>query len=154
MIAGRNALLAGGGTEYWGLTFTAEQAGSTVAFAKTGSPSGTVYLDYSTNGGVTWKNYSVGTVLTLSRAGQRVCFAARAGYTNSAINQSGASSTKYYGFKLTGKVAASGDVSSLRSNNKDTAPAMALSSYCYADLFYNCAALTAAPALPATTLAG
>lgn len=136
----------------WMLSFVAEQAGSTVSMAtgsydgSTGTPP-TVFLEYSTNG-YTWQTFTVGTTtVTLAKVGDTVWFRAPHGVTNAAF----ATSSLFNRFVLMGAVAARGSVMSLVNGD---APTFTLSSnLALAHLFYGCTALTAAPRLPATTLA-
>lgn len=127
---------------YWGLTFTAEQANSSVTLG-TGA---NVSLQTSTDGGGTWTPYTLGTAITLANVGDSVCFAATDGVTNGRINPST--------FTMTGLVAASGDISSLLKNDQATASSVPVPTECFVELFSGCTSLTAAPELPAMTLGG
>ena len=168
LIGARNAMLAGGGgsSEYWGLTFTAEQADSSISLGTGAS----IFIEYSLDGGRSWDSYTLGTTIPLADIGDSVCFAAADGVTNYSLYQSQ--------FSMQGRIAATGDISSLLRNDSATAsgltlgyncyerlfsgctslthapdlPAMSLSSRCYYAMFSNCTALTEAPALPATEL--
>lgn len=64
-----------GSAEFWGLTFTAEEANSTVKLQANGSAP-TVNLKTSTDNGSTWSAYSVGDTITLANVGDKVCFIA------------------------------------------------------------------------------
>lgn len=134
---------------YWGLTFTAEEAGSTIKLMKNGSPSN-VSLVTSTDNGETWTPYVIGDTIILNNVGNKVCFAAADGVTNSTF---ASSSSAYHYFVMTGKIAANGDISSIRKNNKSIVNNISLESMCYFKLFFNCSALTTAPELPTTLLA-
>ena len=162
-------------TPFVPLTFTAEQANSTVQLTKVGSPAD-VSLSVSYNDGKTWSAYTVGDTITLSSVGDKVCFAASSGVTNTTF---ASSTSAYHKFVMTGEIAASGDIASLTLNkylyrenvisrnycyynmfsdctSLTTAPALpatGLAQNCYEKMFYNCTSLTTAPALPATTLA-
>ena len=135
-------------THFVPLTFTAEQANSTVQLTKVGSPAD-VYLDVSYDEGVTWSAYTVGNTITLASVGDKVCFAASSGVTNTTF---ASSTSAYHKFVMTGKIAASGDISSIRKNSK-TAKNLTMANYCYCYIFRDCTALTTAPELPAMTLA-
>lgn len=128
-------------TGFWGLKFTAEQKDSGVNLG-TGA---NISLQTSIDDGETWSPYTLGTTIQLDHIGDSVCFAAADGVTNSSIYPSQ--------FALIGKVAASGDISSLLKNDQATASSIALQGDCYRQLFQNCSALTSAPELPATNLA-
>ncbi len=134
-------------TDY--LTFTAEQANSTISLNKRGDvPSLSSVLEYSTDG-ETWTNYewsgTAGTVITLANVGDYVKFR----------GDNATFSTEYYNgeyaFAMTGKIAGSGNIMSLldkscllrKINRMD----------CFNKLFLNCSSLTKAPELPATELA-
>lgn len=130
------------------LCFTAEQTNSTVHLDKNGSPDA-ISLETSTNGS-TWTDYSwsgnTGDTLTLANIGDKVYM--RAKTENQTI---GSSSSNYYKFVMTGKIAASGNIQTLlkADGSRTDAP-----SNCYRNMFRECTSLTSAPALPATTLAG
>lgn len=147
LIGMRNAMMAGkkasGG--YWGLCFTAEEANSTIAMAKTGTPQ-EVSLVTSPDG-KTWTPFIVGeTTITLANVGNKVYFAAGAG-GNTAF---ASSNSVYNSFVMTGSVAASGDATSLLDGQS---PVSSLSArFTFLRLFLNCTSLTAAPDLPSTTL--
>lgn len=125
------------------LTFTAEQANSTIKLAKNGSPAA-ISLQYSTNGGRTWNTYTIGNTITLANIGDNVKFKGE----NSSFSSS---TSNYYIFQMTGKIAASGDVTSLLNGlGGDVALPR---NYCYYYMFKACTSLVTAPNLPATTLA-
>ena len=128
------------------LTFTAEEANSTVAMQAVGSaPS--VSLEYSTDDGTTWSDLIVGTTtVTLANVGDKMFL--RAKTTN---NGFASSSSNYNKFVMTGKIAASDSIMYLLKSDGDldTIP----STYCFCYLFHTCTALTTAPELPATTMA-
>ena len=128
-----------------GLTFTAEEANSTVAMKANGSaPS--VSLEYTTDGS-TWSDFIVGTTtVTLANVGDKMML--RAKTTNTGM---GSSTSDCNQFVMTGKIAASSSVMYLlkKEGDLDTIPG----NYCFSRLFYQCASLTTAPELPATTLA-
>lgn len=143
------------------LTFTAEEAGSSVTLKV---PTGNSF-QYDLNGtGLT--DYTLGTEITLANVGDFVRFRGR----NTAFNAS-------HHVSITGKVACSGNVMSLRldEDGRDQGlsygcfnymfegctgltaapelPETTLASHCYECMFFGCTNLTAAPELPATTLA-
>ncbi len=117
------------------LTFTAVEAGSSVTLrVSTGSN-----LQYNKNNS-DWQSYTPGTQIALSNEGDYVRFRGN----NTAFNASNHVS-------LTGKVACSGNVMSLRldEDGRD----QGLSYGCFYCMFLSCTGLTAAPELPETTLA-
>ena len=126
------------------LCFTAEQAGSTVAMAVTGTPTKGQVFEYSTDGS-NWSVFTPGTTtITLANAGDKVYFRG----DNTTVNES---ASVYYKFVMSGKIAASGNIMSLL--DKTCQSTTISNNYCYFSMFYGCTNLTTAPALPATTLA-
>ena len=129
------------------LCFTAEEANSTLHLDKVGSPDA-ISLETSTDGNV-WTDYSwtdsTGDTLTLANIGDKVYM--RAKNENQTI---GNSTSKYYKFVMTGKIASSGNIQTLlkADGSRTDVPA-----YCYQSMFRNCSSLTTALELPATTLA-
>ena len=151
--------------EFGGLTFTALEAGSTISMSANG---GAPIVNLQTSlDEQTWVPFIVGeTTITLANIGDKVCFSAVG--TNTVF--------KGNRFVMSGKIAASGDISSLLSENgcvdtlaayafyglfdgctslttAPTLPAMTLAYGCYEGMFSGCTSLTTAPTLPATTLA-
>lgn len=128
-----------------GLTFTALEAGSTVAMKKNGTAPA-VSLEYSTDGR-NWYPFVVNTTtVTLPSVGSKVFIKA-----GSSGNAKMASSSSYYNyFVLSGRLAASGNVNSLLKEDTST---VTLSNYSYCYLFKNCSALVSAPEFPADVLA-
>ena len=122
------------------LTLTALTAGSKVKLTKVGSPPD-VSLEYSTGG--TWATYTIGTEITLTSAGDYIKFRGDNNTFSTTTND-------YYQFAMSGTIGASGNVMSLVDSTlvSTTIPCNS----CFKSLFYNCASLTTAPALPATTL--
>ena len=137
---------AGGPTHpvYGGLCFTAEAANSSVQLTAVGSaPAVTLVKSFD---GVNWEDYTVGEVINLQGIGDFVYLAAGEGGNNTFSS----ASNKYHKFVINGFVAASGDITSLRSFDLEQT---ALANSCYSSMFYGCTGLTSAPELPATTLA-
>ena len=134
------------GTNPW-LCFTAEEANSTLHLDKSGSPNA-ISLETSTDGN-TWSDYSwtdkTGNTLTLANIGDKVYM--RAKTENQTI---GSSSSNYYQFVMTGKIAASGNIQTLLKADGSRTD---VGNYCYRSMFKDCWTLTTAPELPATTLA-
>ena len=124
------------------LTFKATQDGSTVSLEKIGSPSGSFQVSF--NGGSTWGNYPIGTVITLN-TGDEVSF------RTSADRTSPQDFGEFY-FQMTGKIEAWHNVMSMFRTN-DFATYNTVVGYAFNRMFKDCTSLTKAPALPATTLA-
>jgi len=123
------------------LTFTAEQANSTVKL-KWSQGSDFYYRTKITSDTYTeWTTYGSGTTVTLSAVGDSVQFK---GLNIVTTGQNGKC------FAMTGKIAASGDVTSL-TNGVGGDAALTIDN-CYNRLFMDCSALTQAPNLPSTTL--
>ncbi len=117
------------------LTFTAEADGATVTLNVSSGSN----LQYNKNNSG-WEDYTKGAQIDLENKGDYVRF-------------SGKDTTFNYSnhFSLTGKVAASGNVMSLRLD--DDGKVQGLNSECFQYMFYNCQGLTTAPELPETNLA-
>lgn len=131
-----------------GLTFTAEQANSTVAMVH-GYSAPTLYLEYSTDDGNSWYSFVPGTtVITLANVGDKAMIRATSN-GNATVSDSSSLSHNNY-FSLTGKLAASESVLYLLS--QDGVYDSALPSYCFSHLFRGCSQLTQAPELPSTLL--
>ena len=160
------------------LTFTAEEAGSTIKMC--GHNIGpylapTVYLETSTTGEEgSWSDFIVdSTTITLTNVGDKVYF--RAKQDNERF---GTRPVSYNYFVMTGKISASGNLNTLLKadgsvldlTGRDCCyfsvfedctsltkapelPATTLAEGCYSEMFQNCSSLTKAPELPATTLA-
>ena len=131
-------------TAYGCLRFTAESANSSVQLTAVGSaPAVTLVKSFD---GENWEDYAVGEVIDLPSIGDFVYLAAGEGG-----NETFASTpTTYNRFVIGGLVAASGDITSLRSFDLEQTT---LATQCYGSMFYGCTGLTSAPELPATTLA-
>lgn len=128
------------------LCFTAKAANSTIRLDKNGN----VYpisLETSRNG-TTWTDYgwadSTGNTITLTNIGDKVYFRAKNENSDFTYNISGS-----YQFKMSGTIAASGNIQSLLKADCSRTDVPA---YCYNLLFAGCSSLTTAPKLPATTL--
>ena len=130
------------------LCFTAQEPGSTVKLTKVGSAPA-VNLQTSTDG-ISWTPYTVNDVITLANVDDKVYFKAVGSNEKMTTGYS-----DYNNFEMTGKIAASGNVNSLLEEDEQTARTMSLEgkNYTYTYMFSNCASLTQAPELPATTLA-
>ena len=121
------------------LTFTAEEANSSVKLTKNGSPTvDGVQYRIGTSGG--WSPYTIDTVLTLANVGDCVQF-------QNTLETFGTSNSNYAKFVMTGKIAANGNcMSMLNFSDKMTV-------YAFYYLFDGCTSLVNAPELPATVLA-
>ena len=137
------------GADYWGLCFTAKEAGATIQMANVSSaPS--VSLEYSTDA-ENWQPFEVDTTtITLSKVGNKAWIRAGAGGNTNFGSTS--SANVYNKFVLSKNIAASGNIMSLldgaAQDNKTISK-----KWCFNSLFINCTSLTTAPELPATALA-
>ena len=125
------------------LTFRATQDGSTVKLTKRSYPSGS--FQTSTDGGNTWSDYTIDSVISLN-TGDEVSFRAKANRT-SAQNVS-----NYFYFMMEGKIEAWHNVMSMYRTN-DFSTRKSVVKYAFSKLFNGCTSLVKAPVLPATTLA-
>ena len=129
---------------YGGLRFTAEAVNSSVELtAVRSAPAVTLIKSFD---GVNWEDYTVGEVIELPSIGDFVYLAAGEGGNETFAS----SASNYHKFVINGLVAASGDITSLRSFDLEQTT---LANYCYTNMFHGCTGLTSAPELPATTLA-
>ena len=141
------------------LTFTAEEAGSTIKMVKSGSAP-TVYLETSYTGEEgSWSDFIVctkdengnsnndGTIITLTNVGDKVYFRAKQDNWQFANVTFEANQ-----FVMTGKIAASGNINTLLKADGSVLD-LTGRNYCYDNMFNGCTSLTQAPELPATTLA-
>ena len=119
------------------LTFTAEEANSTIRLAKLSTNQ---TLEYSTDT-TTWNTFDTTTNISLNN-GDKV-------YVRGLLSNNN-SSGNFTQFKMTGKIAASGNCNAIW-NYQDLKAS--LKAYCGYSMFDNCASLTTAPELPATELA-
>ena len=126
------------------LYFAAEEAGANVGFKTYGSSTTRPELLYSLDG-KTWREYALGSNVTLEEQGSKVYFMAKD--KNETFSKTPRS---YIYFFASAKVAAGGSVMSLLDN---TCEQTSVPSYAFTALFIDCANLTTAPKLPATTLA-
>ena len=133
------------------LTLTAVEAGATVKLNMNDAISQDVHLIYSTDGGTTWSEYVAGTTITLEGVGDAMMLkAGTASNTKTGTNEKVSDSDNHSKFKMSGNVAASGNVMSLLDA---TMTRTDVPKYAFVDLFFECTSLTEAPELPATTLA-
>ena len=115
------------------LTFTAEEAGSTIRYDGTHAKS----IQYRTNSMSKFMPLPYTTTIELANVGDYVQFQNREDTLPEYYNQ----------FVMTGTIAASGNIQSMLNGREDCVES------CYSQLFMNCHSLTQAPELPATTLA-
>ena len=120
------------------VTFTAQQANSTIGLNKLSSKQ---KLWYSTDG-EQWEKMTTATTITLINSGDNCYVAGMLNGDNTTSN--------YTQFKMTGKIAASGNCNYLWNHENPDAP---LKQYCGHYMFSGCTSLTSTPELPATTLA-
>ena len=119
------------------VTFTAEEDNSSIGL---NFLSAYQTLEYSQDGS-NWSNMNTSTNISLNN-GDKV-------YVRGILNarNSGGDFTQ---FKMTGKIAASGNCNAIWNYEDLNAP---LKAYCGQKMFYNCTSLITAPELPATSLA-
>ena len=120
------------------VTFTAQQANSTIGLQQ--QLSSYQKLWYSIDG-EQWEEMTTATTITLNNSGDSCHIAGMLSKSNTTSN--------YTQFKMTGKIAASGNCNYLW-NYKN--PDASLKQYCGYYMFNGCDSLTTAPELPATTL--
>ena len=120
------------------VTFKAEEANSTIRLNQLSTNQ---TLEYSRDGSK-WYNMKTSTTITLANVGDEVYIRGILSGNNSDLN--------YTQFKMTGKIAASGNCNAIWNYEDLNAP---LKEYCGYNMFSSCKSLTAAPKLPATTLA-
>ena len=125
------------------LTFTAEEDGS--SFGIVNNDGNLPNIRYSLDGGATWTALAGGDTIVLAKKGDK---AVLRGNNPNGFSQSWSSHSN---FVMTGKIAASGSVMSLI--DVDGLSTEIPNEYCFRGLFLDCASLTQAPELPATTLA-
>ena len=156
------------------LTFEAMEAGATVQFNLNATAIGAGTVQYSTDGGEVWNNYSSGSVITLTNIGDKVQFQS----TNITRYATKASASYFSSFSVSKNCYVYGNILSLvnytitlsgsfnlaklfndcsKIHNHDSKnlllPATTLTESCYNGMFYGCTSLTKAPVLPATSLA-
>ena len=120
------------------VTFTAEQANSTIGLTQLSTNQTLEYSTDTTN----WNTMDTSTTISLPNVGDKV-------YVRGILsaNNSTSDSTN---FKMSGKIAASGNCNAIWNYQDLEAP---LKQYCGRGIFSGCSALTTAPELPAKTLA-
>lgn len=126
------------------LTFKSKEENSTISFNRVGESTSVknAALQYSTDGGQNWDDYTLGTTITLENVDDTVKFKG----TNDSLSDG---SSNYHKFVMTGKLTANGDVTSLFNETGDDYP---LSNYSCCNLFSGCSSLQKAPSLPSTNL--
>ena len=120
------------------LTFTAQQSNSTIGLNKLSTYQ---TLEYSYDKS-SWSSMNTSTTITLSNIDDKV-------YLRGILSANNTDSN-YTQFKMTGKIAASGNINSIWNYRDLNA---SLKRYCGCRMFYNCTSLTTTPELPATELA-
>ena len=130
------------------LTFTAEQAGSTLTFTWANEGES---VQISTDGGSTWLDYTKGTKITLAQTGDSVKF--KGNLTKLNLVYSDGIEYIYPAFTMDGKIAASGSVTSIVDGNGGD-PNTPIGDTGLTGMFKNCASLTRAPELPSTSVEG
>ena len=120
------------------VTFTAEEANSTIGLNKLSTNQ---TLEYSTDTN-NWNTMDTSTSISLSNTGDKAYIRGILSAHNTGSN--------YTQFKMSGKIAASGNCNAIWNYQDLEAP---IKNYCGYYLFSGCTSLTSAPELPATTLA-
>ena len=118
--------------------FTAQEANSTIGLNNLSSYQ---TLEYSTNARE-WNSMTTTTTITLSNSGDSC-------YIRGVLGGNNADGSNYTQFKMTGKIAASGNCNYLWNHENPDEP---LKEYCGYNMFSGCTSLTTTPELPATTL--
>lgn len=119
------------------LTFTAVDGPATIKFSWKNESD----VQISRDGGVRWDSYTAGETITLMNVGDKVSFKGKNVKTDTNNH-----------FTMTGKIAASGSVTSL-TDGKGNDPNVMIGEQCYYGMFRKCDRLTTAPELPAVKLA-
>lgn len=116
---------------------------STISLEKEGEPLD-ISLEYSLNG-KNWNPYTMGKTLGLLDGDELSFRAGEQGNNYFSFNDE-----DYYYFKISGRVAAKGNIMSLLDRNcaRNSVP-----SFAFFNLFFDCTGLTSAPDLPSTELA-
>ena len=135
------------------LCFTAEQDGSSVSLVYQNNYGPITdptppNLQYSLNDTEHWTEYEINQIIPLAKD-TKVFFKAN-GQNKRISTPPTMGPPLIYRFAMKGKIAASGNIQYLLD---DTGSRTDVPAYVYYYMFYNCINLTAAPALPATTLA-
>lgn len=123
------------------LCFTANSANSTVKLAKEWNPTAVV-LETSTDWR-TWTSYTIGDTITLTNVGDKV-YRRNTSETDTAFSNGSA----WYYFVMSWSISGSWDTNFLLNKNSTNA----VPAYSFLRLFRNCASLTTAPELPASTI--
>ena len=118
------------------VTFTAQEDNSSIGLVRLSTNQ---TMEYSTDT-VTWNTFDTTTSIPLNN-GDKV-------YVRGVLSDDNTSS-KYTRFKMSGKIAASGNCNAIWNYQDLNAP---LKAYCGYNMFSHCISLTTAPELPATTL--
>lgn len=118
------------------VTFTAEEDNSSIGLEKLSTNQ---TLEYSTDTTI-WNTFNTATNIPLNN-GDKVYVRGVLSANNGEYN--------YTQFKMTGKIAASGNCNAIWNYEDLNAP---LKAYCGFDMFRGCSSLTTAPELPATKL--
>ena len=109
-------------------------------------------IQYSLDGGETWKAWSANEKLTMENVGDKVYLRGYNPHGFSSVRNPEAEeeNTGTVRFYMTGRIAASGSVMSLIDGEGKTT--VIPNTKCFQSLFHGCGALTKAPELPATEL--
>lgn len=139
------------------LKFTAEVDGSSVSIGHPTSAATTMtassIFEYSIDNGESWSAYGVitdhsGATINLD-SGNSVMFRYKNRRTHGGLQNSQVYSGNNLIFRMTGKIRADGNINSLIDRD---AKCTSIGYYAFANLFYNCTALTKCPDMPATSM--
>ena len=149
---GTGEFIIGADKGYWGLKFTAEEAGSTISMTNFETPNPITLLT-STDGN-TWTQFTPNeTTITLTNVSDYIYFKAGEGGNTCFGLVVDDNSIGDWEFVMTGKISASGNIMSLLNGEQLIYEMTNDNAGAFACLFYGCTALTKAPDLPATELA-
>lgn len=131
-------------TPWTGLTLTATADNSSVSLTKSGSSSSSLTSTFEVNRGHGWNAYTYGAVLNMNN-GESCKFRCTYYGTNVGVSRRPQ-------FVMTGTIEASGNCYSMLSKDFESITDLHQNRYYIGHLFEDCASLTKAPELPATTL--
>ncbi len=120
------------------LTFTAEEANSTLTLTWNTDES----VEISKDSGKSWSTYAKGTTITLAQVNDSVQFRGQ-------LTKLNIDAFIHPAFTMTGKIAASGSITSLKDGNGGNPDTVASG---FGGMFMNCDSLTQAPELPSKSV--
>ena len=120
------------------LTFKAEEANSTLTLTWNTDES----VEISKDSGKSWSTYAKGTTITLAQVNDSVQFRGQ-------LTKLNIDAFIHPAFTMTGKIAASGSITSLKDGNGGNLDTVASG---FGGMFMNCDSLTQAPELPSKSV--